>query len=81
MADPAVMGSEWSLYNAICNHDWTVGDVMGSDRVPTGGRHPIGQDSEGVVVLHLLDHLLKKDVKARITLEKVKVRTSSNRLL
>jgi SNF1-activating kinase 1 len=76
VADPAIPGSEWSLYNSICNNDWTADETMGSDRIPTGGRHPIAEDTEGAIVLHLLDHFLEKDVKLRITLEEVKVRTS-----
>lgn len=74
-ADPVTPASEWSLYNSICNNDWTADDTMGSDRIPTGGRHPIAEDTEGAMVLHLLDHFLEKDVKLRITLEEVKVRT------
>ncbi|KAF8072231.1 kinase-like domain-containing protein [Lyophyllum atratum] len=72
MADPAAAGTEWSLYNSICNQDWSVDDTMGSDRLPTGGRNPIGEATEGALVVHLLDHLLKKDVEARITLDEVK---------
>ena len=72
---PFVADSEWSLYNSICNNDWAADDTMGSDRIPTGGRHPIAEDTEGAMVLHLLDHFLEKDVKLRITLEEVKVRT------
>ncbi|KAF9001589.1 kinase-like domain-containing protein [Cyathus striatus] len=72
-ADPAAHGTEWSLYNAICNSDWTVDDTMGSDRIPTGGRHPRSKDtSEGANVVRLLDHFLQKDMKHRITLEEVK---------
>ena len=75
VADPATPASEWSLYNSICNNDWAADDTMGSDRIPTGGRHPIAEDTEGAMVLHLLDHFLEKDVKLRITLQEVKVRT------
>lgn len=73
VADPAVHGSEWSLYNAICNQDWAVDDTMAFDQVPTGGRHPVREDADGAIVIHLLDHLLEKDMKLRITLEEVKV--------
>jgi SNF1-activating kinase 1 len=75
IADPATPASEWSLYNSICNNDWTADETMGSDRIPTGGRHPIAEDTEGAMVLHLLDHFLEKDIKLRITLEEVKVCT------
>lgn len=66
--------SEWSLYHAICNNDWAVDDSMGSNQVPTGGRHPIRENSTGAIILKLLGRFLEKDVKARITLEEVKVR-------
>ena len=46
---------------------------MGYDRVPTGGRHPVDEDSEGGIVIHLLDHCLTKDAYMRITLDEVKV--------
>jgi [calcium/calmodulin-dependent protein kinase] kinase len=76
IADPATPANEWSLYNSICNNDWAADETMGSDQIPTGGRHPDSEDTEGGMVLHLLDHFLEKDVKLRITLEEVKVRTS-----
>lgn len=75
VADPATPASEWSLYNSICNNEWTVDDTMGSDNVSTGGRHSTADDTEGAIVIHLLDHFLEKDVRLRITLEEVKVRT------
>ncbi|TFK36664.1 kinase-like domain-containing protein [Crucibulum laeve] len=64
-------GTEWSLYNAICNSDWTVPETMGADHVPTGGRHP-HDDSQGSNVVRLLDGFLQKDPQRRITLEEVK---------
>ncbi|KAG5637956.1 hypothetical protein H0H81_002484 [Sphagnurus paluster] len=70
--DTAAHGSEWSLYNVICNRDWTVEETMGSDRIPTGGRHPKADDTEGAQVVRLLDQFLKKDAKARVTLDQVK---------
>jgi serine/threonine protein kinase len=76
IADPATPANEWSLYNSICNNDWAADETMGSDQIPTGGRHPVSEKTEGGMVLHLLDHFLEKDVKLRITLEEVKVRTS-----
>lgn len=72
VADPATPASEWSLYNSICNNDWTVDDTMGSDNISTGGRHSTADDTEGAIVIHLLDHFLEKDVRLRITLEEVK---------
>lgn len=69
--DP-IINSEFSMYNAICNDDWTVPETMGFDRIPTGGRHPTDEDSEGGMVIHLLDHFLTKDPALRITLAEVK---------
>ncbi|KAF8895971.1 kinase-like domain-containing protein [Infundibulicybe gibba] len=65
--------TEWTLYNSICNADWTVDYTMGFDQIPTGGRHPANENSEGFIVIHLLDHFLEKDMRLRITLEEVKV--------
>ncbi|KAL0576838.1 hypothetical protein V5O48_005135 [Marasmius crinis-equi] len=68
--------SEWTGYQCICNMDWRAPSKMGYDRVPTGGRHPPEEEVErgdlGPVIIHLLDHFLKKDVLERITLEEVK---------
>ncbi|KAF8910538.1 kinase-like domain-containing protein [Gymnopilus junonius] len=64
-------GSEYSLYNSICNDDWPAPSTMGYDRLPTGGRHP-HPDSEGASIIHLLDHFLQKDQRLRITLDDVK---------
>lgn len=66
-------GSEFSLYNAICNDDWGVPQTMGYDRMPTGGRHP-NPSSEGASIINLLDRFLQKDYHVRITLDEVKVR-------
>ncbi|TFK69935.1 kinase-like protein [Pluteus cervinus] len=71
VADSTVPGSEWSLYQAICNQDWNPDDLMGFDQVPTGGRHPDGH-SDGALVMQLLDHLLEKDATKRIVLSEVK---------
>ncbi|KAG6840391.1 hypothetical protein C0991_007021 [Blastosporella zonata] len=79
-ADAAASGTEWSLYNSICNLDWTADEVMCSDRVPTGGRHPSGESTQGSMVISLLDRLLKKDLRDRITLDEVKVRVVSENL-
>ncbi|KAG6845245.1 hypothetical protein H0H87_011980 [Tephrocybe sp. NHM501043] len=79
-ADAAASGTEWSLYNSICNSDWTADEFMCSDRVPTGGRHSRGDSTQGAIVMSLLDHLLKKDPKDRITLDEVKVRVVTERL-
>ena len=73
-------GSEFSLYNAICNTDWTVPPTMGYDKIPTGGRHP-DPACEGASIMGLLDHFLQKDYKIRITLDQVKVHILSKLLI
>ena len=65
--------NEWALYKVICTQDWTVPDQMGFDQIDTGGRHPRHRETEGYVVVNLLDKLLQKDAKQRITLPDVKV--------
>lgn len=75
-------GSEFSLYNAICNTDWSVPPTMGYDKMPTGGRHPDPDSSEGgASIIYLLDRFLQKDHKIRITLDQVKVRLLSRILI
>jgi len=64
-------GSEFTLYNAICNTDWTIPSTMGYDNIPTGGRYP-DPDCEGASIIGLLDRFLQKDHKTRITLDQVK---------
>ncbi|KAG6898671.1 hypothetical protein C0993_005248 [Termitomyces sp. T159_Od127] len=73
-ADPAASGTEWSLYNSICNLDWPADDTMCADRIPTGGRRPRDRDdpAPGAPLVRLLDRLLTKDPAARITLDQVK---------
>ncbi|KAG6901447.1 hypothetical protein C0995_011781 [Termitomyces sp. Mi166 len=82
-ADPAASGTEWSLYNSICNLDWTAEETMCVDRVATGGRRPKNKSTsdgnedesehaKGPMVMRLLDRLLRKDPKDRITLDEVK---------
>lgn len=72
-ADSTIPGSEWSLYNAICNQDWEPEETMGFDKLPTGGRHPTNKTSEGGIVMTLLDQLLKKGAKSRLELHPFKV--------
>ncbi|KAJ8518669.1 hypothetical protein ONZ45_g4287 [Pleurotus djamor] len=70
-ADPNV-SSEYSMYNAICNDDWTAPETMALDRIPTGGRHPVDDTTLGGSIIHLLDHFLAKDPAVRITLAEIK---------
>ncbi|KAF5374043.1 hypothetical protein D9757_010051 [Collybiopsis confluens] len=74
--------TEWTGYSYVCNKNWRAEKTMGRDGVRTGGRHPKEQSDsegdnahgrEGVLVMHLLDHLLQKDLETRITLEEVKM--------
>lgn len=67
----AADSSEYVLYNIICNNDWEPDEKMGCDAIPTGGRHP-DPNSEGYVVVHLLDRFLQKDVSKRIGLGEAK---------
>ncbi|KAF9070302.1 kinase-like domain-containing protein [Rhodocollybia butyracea] len=77
--------TEWVGYGYICNKDWRKEQRMGREGVPTGyiKRKRISavnrgddarREEEGRLVMHLLDHLLTKDLQARITLQEVKVR-------
>ncbi|KAG5644172.1 hypothetical protein DXG03_009013 [Asterophora parasitica] len=85
-------GTEWSLYNAVCNREWEVSERMGADRLLSGGRpsldarnqkgdnggkgkgreRRVEENSEGALVVGLMERLLRKDVKERITLDQVK---------
>ncbi|KAG7451387.1 kinase-like protein [Guyanagaster necrorhizus] len=69
--------TEWKVYRRIFNEDWEAEDYMGYDRIPTGGRYPSDEHSEGGIVMHLLDHFLAKDVRLRITLSEVRSLVSS----
>jgi serine/threonine protein kinase len=66
-------GNEWLLYKLICTQDWTVPERMGFDQIETGGRHPHKRDTEGFIVMKLLNDLLRKDARQRVTLDQVKV--------
>ena len=76
---PWTGSSEYALYVNLRTDDFDVEETMGHDAVPTGGRHHDEQDkSEGAVVVRLLERLLEKDYRRRITLEEVKVCLSSS---
>jgi hypothetical protein len=62
------------LYSQICTRDWEVDETMGADRASTGGRHPRDPNSEGFMIVGLLDQMLQKDPRNRVTLPEVKVR-------
>ena len=73
---------EWAIYGRIKEDDWEVEEMMGSDHIPVGGRFQSkpspGEETEGFLVINLLDGFLQKDPNMRITLDGVKV--SSARL-
>lgn len=61
--------ARFALYQEICNKDWNVRTTMGVERVPTSGRHPTDPND----VIYLLDRMLQKDPRNRITLHEIKV--------
>ncbi|KAH8100863.1 kinase-like domain-containing protein [Cristinia sonorae] len=73
---PFKADGEYQIYSVIRTEDWDVPETMGCDCLPVGGRHqespPSGQETEGFLVVALLQKLLEKDVKKRITLDDVK---------
>ncbi|KAF8633416.1 hypothetical protein AX17_004587 [Amanita inopinata Kibby_2008] len=69
--------NEYMLYHQICTQDWAVGETMGADSVVTGGRHPGDKSTEGFAVVNLLDRMLQKNPRQRITLGELKVRLKS----
>lgn len=60
------------LYHEICTKDWIVYETMGADKVPVKGRHTTDFTS----VISLLDRMLQKNPKERITLDDIKVNWS-----
>jgi [calcium/calmodulin-dependent protein kinase] kinase len=65
----------WELHKQVNTADFTVKDKMGRDEIPTGGRfHEPDDTSEGAVVVKLLERMLEKDCRKRITLAEIKVR-------
>ncbi|KAF8992711.1 kinase-like protein [Hymenopellis radicata] len=73
-ASESGVAGEFQVYRLILKGQWDVKEYMGRDKVPTGGRHPTDESSEGGIVMHLLEHLLEGDVNSRITLSEVRVR-------
>lgn len=66
--------NEYPVYQMICNQDWDLPATMGSDKIESGPRHPpkTKHDTEGNIVVRLLERLLEKDAEKRITLDQVK---------
>ncbi|KAF8904210.1 kinase-like domain-containing protein [Mucidula mucida] len=71
-ASESGVAGEFQVYRLILKGQWDVKDYMGRDKIPTGGRHPTDESSEGGIVMHLLQHLLEGDVNSRITLSEVR---------
>ncbi|TFK49719.1 kinase-like protein [Heliocybe sulcata] len=66
--------NEFPVYQMICNQDWELPTTMGSDNIESGPRHPpkTKHDTEGNIVVRLLERLLEKDAEKRISLDQVK---------
>lgn len=74
---PFKADGEYQIYSVIRTEDWDVPETMGWDHLPVGGRHQVtplpGQETEGYLVVALLEKLLEKEVRKRITLDDVRV--------
>ncbi|KAF7793710.1 hypothetical protein EIP86_004826 [Pleurotus ostreatoroseus] len=68
--------SEFAIYRSIKEDDWSIPETMGVDRIPTGGRYQAkqkrGRETEGYLLVSLLEGLLQKDPKNRLTLGETK---------
>ncbi|TDL26178.1 kinase-like protein [Rickenella mellea] len=65
--------NQWQLYSLLGSEDFTVDPTMGSDGIQTGGRqHAHGDRTEGGMVVGLLEKLLEKSRKKRITVSEIK---------
>ena len=73
-ANGNVYHNEYMLYSQICTQDWDVDETMGSEQTQTGGRNPADPKSEGYAIVNLLDCMLQKDPKERVSLSQLKVR-------
>lgn len=78
---PFQAATEYEIYRVIRTQDWDVHETMGSDCIPVGPRRyepkklsAKGHESEGYLVVHLLERFLEKNAAKRITLDQVKVR-------
>lgn len=63
----------WPLLNRVVTEDFEIPPTMGSDKLPSGGRHPAANFPDGFGVLSILDGLLTKDPRKRLTLTELKV--------
>ncbi|KAF5326725.1 hypothetical protein D9619_004067 [Psilocybe cf. subviscida] len=70
---PIGAASEYDLYRVIRQDDWTALSSMGSEEIPSGGRHPpLNDDSEGAILMEILDRMLQKSPPQRMTLSQLK---------
>ncbi|KAH9846649.1 kinase-like domain-containing protein [Lenzites betulinus] len=74
---PFTAETEYGIYKVIRSQDWEVQEFMGLDRLPSGVRRQkrnkwAQEETEGSLVVDLLERLLEKDARKRITLEGVK---------
>uniref|UniRef100_D8Q989 Protein kinase domain-containing protein n=1 Tax=Schizophyllum commune (strain H4-8 / FGSC 9210) TaxID=578458 RepID=D8Q989_SCHCM len=70
--------NQFVLYQQIREVDWMPAQTMGVESIPTGGRHPTDKGSEGYAAMDLLDNLLQKDPRDRLSLEELRVSESVN---
>ncbi|KAL1710549.1 kinase-like domain-containing protein [Schizophyllum commune] len=64
--------NQFVLYQQIREVDWVPAQTMGVEGVPTGGRHPTDKSSEGHAAMDLLDNLLRKDPRDRMSLDELR---------
>ncbi|KAH9928363.1 kinase-like domain-containing protein [Fomitopsis serialis] len=65
---PFVADREYEVYQVIRRQDWAVDPTMGVDQLETAKR----AGTDGYMVVQLLDGLLEKDARRRMTLDQVK---------
>lgn len=70
---PWESSDRWSLLRVIATSDFKIPEIMGLDRLSTGGRSPTGSFPDGQGVMKILDGLLTKDPENRMTLNELKV--------
>ena len=65
--------NQFVLYQQIREADWVPCQTMGVEGIPTGGRRPTDKGSEGYAAMDLLDNLLRKDPRDRMSLDELRV--------
>ncbi|EKM58652.1 uncharacterized protein PHACADRAFT_88772, partial [Phanerochaete carnosa HHB-10118-sp] len=73
---PFLSEGEYQIYNKIKEEDWDVPETMGQDMIPVGGRRQHkpkkSQETEGYLVVDLLQGILEKDPAKRLDLQDIK---------